>query len=398
MITIDDIPVFNATIADDECGMLRVSLVDYPAVESDFQRFASERKRTKQMYAVANEEKRLVRGVLMRADYPIYRCDSREYYIIYKAETIRQMAEKYLKEGRANDVNLMHSGADVEGVNLVQYFIKGDGVQIDGFEDIADGSLFAEYHITNDEIWKAVKEGTYKGFSLEGVFGLEAEEDDAYVDEVIDKWGNFFARIFKNKEKNMNRLTKLATSLAKMLAKFASIPTDKGILTWDGEEDLKVGDAVFIEAEDGTRLPAEDGEYIDTDSRTIIIAEGKVASIAEKSAEEVVEDAPVAEEEVVEEVKAEEEVEVVEDPATEDVVEAPVAEETNEAIDALDLRINELESRIADLESRLAEVVAVLERVLAEPIAEPAHEEYKKVEKGVVSEPRAVKLARLLNK
>ena len=380
MLTIDNIPVFSATIADDDCGMYRVSLVDFPAVESDFQKFAAV-KRTKQMYAVSDEERHLVRGVLMRADYPIYRCDSREYYIIYKPETIRQMAEKYLAEGRCNDVNLMHQGSDVEGVNLVQYFIKGDGVQVDGFEDIADGSLFAEYHITNEEIWNAVKDGTYRGFSLEGLFGLEAEEDDVYIEDVVEKWGDYFKKIFSKKDKNeMSKLTKLATALAKMLAKFASIPTDKGILSWDGNEDLKVGDEVFLEGESGERLPAEDGEYIDNDDRTITIAEGKVVAIAEKAAEDV-----PAEPEEKEVENADEETE-------------PAEPETNEVADELNVRINELESRIADLEARLEEVVSVLERVLAEPVAEPAHEEYNKTTKKAESaDPHAVSLMRILN-
>ena len=278
--TIDDIPVFNA-ILDEDCGIIRVSLVDDPAVSKNFQVFnASARP---MLYAVQDEDKHLVRGVIMRADYPIYRRDKSlgEYYIVYKPDVIRQMAEKYLSEDRANNVNIMHKeGSDVEGVNMVQWFIKGAGVAIDGFDDIADGSLFAEYHVTNEDVWAEIKAGTYKGFSLEGYFNLEPEQNENYVQDVIDKWGEYFSKI-----KNMANFKKFATALAKMLAKFASITTDKGVLVWDTEDDLKAGDSVYVQSEDGTRVKAEDGDYKTDDGKVIKVADGKVAEIVDDDAE-----------------------------------------------------------------------------------------------------------------
>lgn len=180
MRTFGGLPVYDALVPDEDTGMLKISLVDLPAVMSDFLVFNEQRMA--QMYSVQDEEKRLVYGVVMRANFPIYRKDERigEYYIVYKADTIRKMAEKYLADGLQNEVNVMHS-TDVEGVQMVQYFIKDStrGVNPTGFEDIADGSLFAEFHILNDEVWEAVKDGTYKGFSLEGVFDFIPEQEVA---------------------------------------------------------------------------------------------------------------------------------------------------------------------------------------------------------------------------
>lgn len=278
--TIDDIPVFNATI-DEDCGIIRVSLVDDPAVSKDFQVFKANAR--PMLYAVQNEDKHLVRGVIMRADYPIRRRNKSlgEYYVVYKPDVIRQMAEKYLTENRANNVNIMHKeDSDVEGVNMVQWFIKGAGVAIDGFDDIADGSLFAEYHVTNEDVWAEIKAGTYKGFSLEGNFNLEPEQNENYVQDVIDKWGEYFSKI-----KNMAKFKKFATALAKMLAKFASITTDKGVLVWDTEDDLKAGDSVYVQGEDGTRVKAEDGDYKTDDGKVIKVADGKVAEIVDDDAE-----------------------------------------------------------------------------------------------------------------
>ncbi len=284
IVTIGGIPVYNAIITDEETGMMKISLVDDPAVMSNFQAFDAERKM--QMYAVTDEEKRLVRGVVMRADFPIYRRDERlgEYYIIYKADTIRQMAEKYLAESRQNDVNLMHKdGSDVEGVQMVQCFIKGDGVSVDGFDDIADGSLFAEFHITNDEVWEEVKAGTYRGFSLEGYFDLVPETDADEVDQIVkDLKGKFEKTI--SKFKDMSKLKKLFAALTAYL-QMGNVTTDKGVLAWDGEEDLKAGDAVYIVDQDGNRTDAPDGEYRTDDNEVIVVVDGKVSEIRDAEAE-----------------------------------------------------------------------------------------------------------------
>ena len=285
IVTIAGIPVYDAVISDEETGMFKISLVDDPAVMSNFQAFDATRK--PMLYAIQDEEKRLVRGCIMRADFPIYRRDSKmgEYYVIYKADTIRTMAEKYLLEGRQNDVNLMHEeGSDVDGVQMVQYFIKGDGINVEGFDDCADGSLFGEFHVTNDEVWAEIKAGTYKGFSLEGVFDLVPETDKDEIQEIVDLLDGAFRKIFKQ-HKNMSKLSRLKETLAKMLQEFGNVTTDRGVLSWDGDDDLKAGDAVYVEDSEGNRTPAEDGDYKTTDNKVIVVVDGKVSEIKDAEAE-----------------------------------------------------------------------------------------------------------------
>jgi len=43
----------------------------------------------------------------------------------------------------------------------------------DGFEDAPDGSWFGSMRVENDEVWQMVKDGTFKGFSVEGMFGQD---------------------------------------------------------------------------------------------------------------------------------------------------------------------------------------------------------------------------------
>lgn len=287
IVTIGGIPVYDAIISDEETGMFKISLVDDPAVMSNFQAFDATRKM--QLYAIQDEEKRLVRGCIMRADFPIYRRDERmgEYYIIYKADTIRVMAEKYLAESRQNDVNAMHQGEDLPDIYMVQYFIKGDGIQVDGFDECADGSLFGEFHVTNDDVWAEIKAGTYKGFSLEGVFDLVPEQDRDEIQQIVDILDGAFENIHKtNDMSKLSRLKEiLAAKLQEVEQKFGNVTTDKGVLSWDGDDDLKEGDSVYVMDSEGNRTPAADGDYKTEDNKVIVVVEGKVSEIKDPEAE-----------------------------------------------------------------------------------------------------------------
>lgn len=267
-----NIPFYWAELSDDEDGMVYVSLVDNPAVGRDFIAFSAEKKIP--VCAISNEEKRLVRGVLMRADFPIYRVvpTGEEFYIIFSAPTIRRMTERFLEHGNQGNVNTMHiPGSDVEGVNLVQLFIKDKSAGIDpaGFEDVEDGSLFGEYHVANDDVWADIKAGKFKGFSIEGIFSVSKDSHQFNKQQINE----------------MAKLEKLKTRLAKLLAEFGVVSTDKGALYWDGDEDLKAGDMVQKESESGERSAAPDGQYTTEDGKTITVVDGKVSEIVDPKAE-----------------------------------------------------------------------------------------------------------------
>ena len=176
---------------------------------------------------------------------------------------------------------------------MVQYFIKGDGVSVEGFDECADGSLFAEFHIINDDIWDEIKAGTYKGFSLEGVFDMQPETDADEIQDIVDKLDGAFRKLFKNNNnKIMSKLKKLKAALAKAFAALGNVTTDKGILAWDGDEDLKAGYKIYVEDAEGNRTPAEDGDYRTEDGKTIVVVGGQVAEIKDPEAE--VDSNPVA--------------------------------------------------------------------------------------------------------
>ena len=156
----------------DESGVSGIALVDAPAIEKDFIAFNEQR----QQFQITNEEQRIISGPLMIADKPIFRSSPEmgDHYIIFKADTIKDIAIKFAKKGFQKNVNEMHDPSKVlDGVTLFESFITDEvrGIQpMKGFEDAPSGSWFGSMYVENDQAWADVKSGKFKGFSVEGMF------------------------------------------------------------------------------------------------------------------------------------------------------------------------------------------------------------------------------------
>lgn len=169
----------------DETRVEKVSFVDSPAIQRGWMAFNGQ-----QRFKVQSEDRRIVSGALMVAGLPIYRRDeSGEYYVSFTASAIQSIVYKFMKENRTKEVNEMHE-TDVDGVFLFESFIVDStrGIRTpDGFDELPDGSWFGSFKVENDEVWKKVKDGTYTGFSVEGLFTEDMEKniDERVLAEVI---------------------------------------------------------------------------------------------------------------------------------------------------------------------------------------------------------------------
>ena len=245
------LPIYNAEIKDERDGIIAISFVEEPAVESNFMLFGKQIP-----LFFANEERKNILGVIMRADFPIYRRDEdgNEFYVTYSADTIAKMAQKYFVSGAVNTTSINHNGETLDGVSLVQWYIKDTdkGIVPNGFDDVKDGSLFAEFHIENENLWTACKDGTFKGFSLEGYFTTE-----------------------KTNLKSDKMENKIMQKVRELLVKLAKVTTDKGEISYEG--DLDVGTEVV----DANGVAVSDGDYTLEDGKIIVIKDGKVETIKE---------------------------------------------------------------------------------------------------------------------
>lgn len=129
----------------------------------------------RQNFAIQDEEQRIITGPIMVANKPIYRNDDNgEYYVVFTPDTIKKIAQKFFKKGYQNNVNLMHDdGNVVSGVTMFESWITDEkrGIKpMNGFEDVPNGSWFGSFKVDNEQVWSDIKDGKFKGFSVEGVF------------------------------------------------------------------------------------------------------------------------------------------------------------------------------------------------------------------------------------
>ena len=175
----------------EELGMFSVSLVDFPAVETQFLCFNEEKP--KQLF-FAKPEEHIITGVALRANLPIYRVNPKtgeEYYVVFTKETIKKMIARYSKQGMMNNVDLQHSGELVSGVYMVESFIINDerGIRPKEFSDIEDGSWIVSYYVEDEDLWNKIKNGNdLNGFSISCIANLtekfEKQEPDTPEDEI----------------------------------------------------------------------------------------------------------------------------------------------------------------------------------------------------------------------
>lgn len=182
-------PIYKIDIDlnDESTGMGAISFVADPAIESNFICFEKENK--PMMFQVENEMEHKVTGCAIWCDKPIYRYSPEigEYYVVFNKETIDKIVHKYAKQGLNNLVDLQHDGEMIDGVVMVEYFIKDTekGINPKGFEDITDGSLFVTYKIEDEKLWNEIisPESEFKGFSIE--INADIVPTNEYVEEEV---------------------------------------------------------------------------------------------------------------------------------------------------------------------------------------------------------------------
>lgn len=181
------IPVYliDIDLDDESTGMGAISFVEDPAIESNFICFDKDSK--PMMFKVENEMEHKVTGCAIWCNKQIYRYSPEigEYYVVFNKETIDKIVHKYAKQGLNNLVDLQHDGEMIEGVVMVEYFIKDTekGINPKGFEDIDDGSLFVTYKIEDEKLWNEIiaPDSEFKGFSIE--INADIVPTNDYVEE-----------------------------------------------------------------------------------------------------------------------------------------------------------------------------------------------------------------------
>ena len=150
--------------------LFAVSLVEDPAIESNFIALSKQQSSIK-----LENEKRLLIGAALVPNKPIYRnVNGNEFYISFDETTIEKLAQDFLANDYQHNITVDHQ-EEANDIVIVESWIKtseNDKSVSYGLNEPI-GTWFIGMKVNNDEIWQRIKDGFYKGFSIEAVVGLD---------------------------------------------------------------------------------------------------------------------------------------------------------------------------------------------------------------------------------
>jgi len=184
--------IVELVIEKDLDGIEAVSLVDAPAIEENF---IALNKEYRMDLAEVDSDKRILMGAALVPNKQIYRRNGKdEFYVFFSEATVKQASELFLKNGNQSNATLEHKNK-FEGATVVESWII-DNPEMDksrayGF-DLPKGTWMISMKIEDEKVWKEVKEGKYKGFSIEGYFAdklemsLQELEEEELINQIIN--------------------------------------------------------------------------------------------------------------------------------------------------------------------------------------------------------------------
>jgi hypothetical protein len=161
--------LYELRIEDDTDEVFAISLVESPAIESDFVYFDKEVIQ----FAKIDNEQRMLLGPILIPDKKILRVDGQgnPYHVFFTKETVKKLAQNYLMKKYTDKATLEHDNK-IKGVHLVESWVK-DG-KLDKSNNyglnLPEGTWVGMFKVADDKIWNDyVKTGKVKGFSVEAL-------------------------------------------------------------------------------------------------------------------------------------------------------------------------------------------------------------------------------------
>ena len=177
--------VYELVIDKETEGIEAISLVDRPAIEENFIALSSDVP-----YKFQEVSKGIVTGPALIPNKNIYRkdADGNEFYVYFTEETVEKAALLYFQNGNQSNSTVAHKET-VDGVTTFESWIiqdpETDKAKALGM-DLPKGTWMISQKIDNPEVLGKVKDGTYRGFSIEGYFAdrLKKSDEETILEQI----------------------------------------------------------------------------------------------------------------------------------------------------------------------------------------------------------------------
>jgi hypothetical protein len=198
-----------------------ISIVDNPAIESDFIAFAKE----VEYVEMQGGYKQILAGLALIPDKDIPRTNQKgeKYMAYFTTEGIEKIRNKFHKQLMNNKVNVDHKQSGYINAYMVESFLVDSAerladVKAKGIKDPVIGSWFVAYKIEDIEVFNKALIVELNGFSVEifikNMFSSEVEKTLKALEERIEKLEGENNTEVKNEGKHKNyyeRKLKLTT-------------------------------------------------------------------------------------------------------------------------------------------------------------------------------------------
>jgi Holliday junction resolvasome RuvABC DNA-binding subunit len=266
-------------------GVYGISLVESPAMEGEFIALS---KDVKIEYKAVDDAERILVGLVLEPNKPIYRNDNgEEYNIVFSEQTITDLMYNFQKKGYQTNSSVEHSGDRLEGVTFVeQWKVRDENIDTAVAMGLnpKKGSWIAVLKCDSEEVYQDAKNGKFKGFSIDAFMTLKEVNLKTEIEMAEEK------KSFK--EQVNEALVSLGFKKTENEIKLGEVKTeDDLVIKYDGETP-EVGMAVFIDGEEeGVRIPVPVGEIpLEDGNVLVVVEEGVIGEIRTPAAEENVEE------------------------------------------------------------------------------------------------------------
>ncbi len=136
----------------------------------------------------ASEDQQIVVGPAMIPDIQIVRKidkgpdKGKPYWVSFTKEVIAKIAEKFMKETRNHETNVQHEeGADAKSYVMETWIVENEDDKANSLYkmDVPVGTWMVKMRVKDPMVWKQIKDGELRGFSIEGNF-MSREDYEAY--------------------------------------------------------------------------------------------------------------------------------------------------------------------------------------------------------------------------
>lgn len=182
---------YELVMKDNEDEVFALSLVSNPAIQSNFVYFNTDGNKEVIKFATVDEDEHTIVGPILIPDLKILRMkeDGTPYYVTFSKNTVKALAQKYIRDNKANNITLEHAKPTTD-VSLVESWITDSAVYDKAKSyglNVKPGTWMGVFQVSNPSVWKDVKSGTYSGISLEGIFSHQLIKAASLFESVLEK-------------------------------------------------------------------------------------------------------------------------------------------------------------------------------------------------------------------